>query len=84
MISVDLLIWLLIGGVAGWLAGVLTKGRGFGCIGNMIIGVIGSVIGGWFFSMTSLAPRGEGLVGIIVTALIGAVAFIIVLRLIFK
>jgi uncharacterized membrane protein YeaQ/YmgE (transglycosylase-associated protein family) len=84
MISVDLLIWLLIGGVAGWLAGVLTKGRGFGCIGNMIIGVIGSVIGGWLFSVTSLAPPGEGMVGSFVTALIGAVALIIVLRLIFK
>jgi uncharacterized membrane protein YeaQ/YmgE (transglycosylase-associated protein family) len=80
----DLLIWLFIGGAAGWLAGVLTKGKGFGCLGNVIVGVIGSVLGGWLFSVTNLAAPGEGLVGSIVTALIGAVVLIIILRLLFK
>ena len=79
-----LLIWLIIGGVAGWLAGLITKGKGFGCIGNVIIGIVGSVVGGWLFSVTNLSGPGEGLVGSIITSLIGAVVLIILLRLIFK
>ena len=49
MTLVGLVIFLLIGAVAGWLAGVIMKGGGFGLIGNIVVGVIGSLIGGWLF-----------------------------------
>jgi len=49
MTLVGLIIFLLIGAVAGWLAGVIMKGGGFGVVGNIVVGVIGSLIGGWLF-----------------------------------
>ena len=49
MTLVGLVIFLLIGAVAGWLAGLIMKGGGFGLIGNIVVGVIGSLIGGWLF-----------------------------------
>ena len=51
VILVGLVIFLLIGAVAGWLAGVIMKGGGFGVIGNIVVGVIGSLIGGWLFGL---------------------------------
>ena len=45
----SLLVWLLIGAIAGWLAGLIVKGYGFGLVGNIIIGIVGSLIGGWLF-----------------------------------
>ena len=50
MTLTGLIIFLVIGGVAGWLAGVIVKGGGFGLIGDIVVGVIGSLIGGWLFS----------------------------------
>jgi uncharacterized membrane protein YeaQ/YmgE (transglycosylase-associated protein family) len=44
---IDLIVWLVIGGVAGWLAGLLVKGYGFGIIGNVIVEIVGSMIAGW-------------------------------------
>ena len=56
-------IWfLLIGAVAGWLAGQVMKGRGFGVVGNIIVGVIGAVLGGYLFGVLCLSAGG-GLVG---------------------
>lgn len=72
------LVWfLLIGIVAGWLAGVLFKGSGFGLVGDMIVGVIGALLGGWFISPLvgagtinqgdfSLAGMGVSLIGAII------------------
>ena len=79
--GIGLVIWLVIGGVAGWIAGIITKGKGYGCLGNVIVGVIGSVVGGWLFNTLNVTAPGEGLVGSIITAVIGAVGLIIVLRL---
>jgi len=45
-----LLTWLIVGGVVGWLAGIVIKGKGFGLIGNIVIGVIGALVGGWLAS----------------------------------
>jgi uncharacterized membrane protein YeaQ/YmgE (transglycosylase-associated protein family) len=75
-------IWfILVGLVAGWLAGKIMKGGGFGVIGDIIVGVIGAVIGGWLFGVLGLS-FGGGLLGAIIVATIGAIALIFVLRLI--
>jgi uncharacterized membrane protein YeaQ/YmgE (transglycosylase-associated protein family) len=74
------LLWFLIVGlVAGWLAGVLVKGGGFGVVGDIVIGVIGAILGGWLFS-TFGASAGGGLVGSILVATIGAVVLLVVVR----
>ena len=78
------IIWFLIVGlVAGWLAGVLVKGGGFGLIGDMVVGVIGAFVGGFLFSNLGVSAGG-GLIGSIVVATIGAVVLLFVIRLIKK
>ena len=75
------LIWfLLIGLIAGWLAGRVMRGGGFGVVGDMIVGVIGALIGGWLFGQLGIAAG--GLIGAIITAFVGAIIFIWLLRLI--
>jgi uncharacterized membrane protein YeaQ/YmgE (transglycosylase-associated protein family) len=75
------LLWLLIIGlVAGWLAGKIMKGRGFGLVGDLIVGVIGSFLGGWVFGLLGIAA--SGLLGELITALVGAIILLWLLRLI--
>jgi len=75
------LIWfLLIGLIAGWLAGRVMRGGGFGVIGDMIVGVIGALLGGWLFGVLGIAAG--GLIVAIITAFVGAVILILLLRLI--
>ena len=70
------LIWfLIIGAIAGWLAGQIMKGSGFGLVGNIIVGVIGALIGGLIFRALGLSTS-YGLVGSILVALIGAVVLL--------
>ena len=69
-IRMNILIMLAIGAVAGWLAGILMKGGGFGLIGNIIIGVFGAVVGGFIFSFLGISAG--GLIGSIVMATVGA------------
>lgn len=74
------LIWfLVIGLVAGWLAGALMKGGGFGLVGDLIVGIIGAVIGGVLFGAAGVG--GGGLLGAILMATVGAVILILCLRL---
>ncbi len=74
--------WLIIGAVAGWLAGVLVKGSGYGLVGNVVIGIIGSFVGGWLFSLLRIrVGPANSLCGSIVVATIGAVVLIGVVRL---
>lgn len=77
----NLLWFLIVGLVAGWLAGMLVKGGGFGLIGDLVVGVIGAVLGGWLFS-TLGASAGGGLLGSIIVATIGAVVLLFIVRLI--
>ena len=77
-----LLIFLATGAVAGWLAGMMMKGGGFGLLGNILIGVIGGVVGGYLLRMLAMAAG--GIVGSIVTATVGAVAFLFLIGLIKK
>jgi uncharacterized membrane protein YeaQ/YmgE (transglycosylase-associated protein family) len=75
------LIWfLLIGLIAGWLAGQLMRGGGFGIVGDMIVGVIGALLGGWLFGV--LGIHAGGLIGAIITAFVGAIILIALLRVI--
>ncbi|MEQ1930882.1 MAG: GlsB/YeaQ/YmgE family stress response membrane protein [Parvularculaceae bacterium] len=74
-----ILVWLLIGAIAGWLAGVIVKGYGFGVGGNIVIGVLGAFIGGWLFGVFGLSSGG-GLLGSVVGATVGAVALLLVIR----
>ena len=75
-------IWFIVVGlIAGWLAGVLVKGGGFGVIGDIIVGVIGALLGGWLFGAMGIWPGG-GLLGSIVIATIGAIILIFIIRLI--
>jgi uncharacterized membrane protein YeaQ/YmgE (transglycosylase-associated protein family) len=76
------IVWfILVGLVAGWLAGQLMKGGGFGVIGDIVIGIIGALIGGLLFSSLGVSAGG-GLLGAIIVATIGAVVLIALLRLI--
>ena len=75
-------IWfLLIGLCAGWLAGKIMKGGGFGLVGDLIVGVIGALLGGWVFGMLGIGT-GAGLLGALVTATIGALLLLFIIRLI--
>lgn len=78
----SLLIFLLIGAIAGWIAGSVMKGKGYGIIGNMIIGIIGAVVGGFIFGLLGISAG--GLIGSLITATVGAIALIFVVRLIKK
>lgn len=77
----SLLIFLLIGAVAGWLAGVLVKGYGFGIVGNILVGIIGAFIAGLVFPALNLS-LGGGILGSIVHATLGAVLLLLVIRVV--
>ncbi len=75
-------VWFLIVGlVAGWLAGTLVKGGGFGLVGDLIVGVVGAFLGGFLFSTLGVSSGG-GLLGSIIVATIGAVVLLFLIRLI--
>jgi uncharacterized membrane protein YeaQ/YmgE (transglycosylase-associated protein family) len=73
------IVWfLLIGLAAGWLAGQIMKGGGFGLVGDLIVGVIGALLGGFLFRVVGLSAT--GLLGQLVTATVGAIVLIFLLR----
>ena len=75
------MIWtIVVGIIAGWLAGVVMKGGGYGVIWDLILGIAGAVIGGWLFGYAG-ASAGGGMIGSIVVATIGAVVLIFISRL---
>lgn len=76
----SILWFLIIGGLAGWLAGKIMKGRGFGLMGNLGIGIVGGIIGGFLFDMFGLT--GTGIFGSLITALVGAVVLVWIVGLI--
>jgi uncharacterized membrane protein YeaQ/YmgE (transglycosylase-associated protein family) len=76
-------VFLVIGGVAGWLAGLLVKRAGLSLFGNIIIGVLGAVFGGWLFGVLGISVGGEW-IGPIVTATVGAVVLLFLIGLIRK
>jgi uncharacterized membrane protein YeaQ/YmgE (transglycosylase-associated protein family) len=78
-----ILSWIVVGLIAGWLAGMVMRGGGYGMIGDIIVGVVGGLLGGWI--ATSLLHIGAGMNGInlesILVAFVGAVILLVVLRL---
>ncbi|HUC50668.1 MAG TPA: GlsB/YeaQ/YmgE family stress response membrane protein [Xanthobacteraceae bacterium] len=76
-----IIIWLIVGAIAGWLAGMVVKGGGFGLIGDIIVGIIGALIAGWLLPQIGIIIGG-GVIGAVINAFIGAVILLIILRLI--
>jgi uncharacterized membrane protein YeaQ/YmgE (transglycosylase-associated protein family) len=68
----NLVSWVIVGAIAGWLGGQIMRGRGFGCIGNIVIGLVGAVIGGFVFQKLQI-ELAFGVLNEVVTALVGAV-----------
>ena len=77
-----IVVWLIVGAIAGWLAGMVVKGGGFGLIGDIIVGIVGALIAGWLLPRIGLVIGGPGIIGEIIDAFIGAVILLIILRLI--
>ena len=77
----NIIIWIVIGAIAGWLAGTLVKGGGFGLIGDIVVGIIGAFIGGWLAGVLHINV-GSGLISSILTATVGAAILILVLRMV--
>ena len=79
----SVLIWILVGAVAGWLAGLVVRGFGFGLVGNIIIGILGAILGGWLLGMAGFSI-GVGILGSIITAFIGAVVLLLIVRVVIR
>jgi len=77
------LYFIIIGAIAGWLAGKIMEGGGFGLLMNLVLGIIGGVVGGWVFGILGLSTEG-GILGSLITSVVGAVLVLYVARLIKK
>jgi uncharacterized membrane protein YeaQ/YmgE (transglycosylase-associated protein family) len=77
----NILVFLLVGLIAGWLAGQISQGEGYGCIGNIIIGVIGAFVGGFVLDLLEISLGGGEILNAILTSLIGALTLIFIGRL---
>jgi uncharacterized membrane protein YeaQ/YmgE (transglycosylase-associated protein family) len=72
--------WIVVGLIAGWLAGKVMKGGGYGILVDIILGILGGILGGWIFGLLGIW-QGRGMVGSIVVAFIGAVILVAITRL---
>ncbi len=79
MDSHSLIAWLVIGAIAGWLAGTFVKGGGFGLLGDIVVGIIGAFIGGWLAAQFHIHV-GTGWISAIITGFVGASLLLIILR----
>lgn len=70
--------FLIIGAIAGWLAGQITRGHGFGLLTNLVVGIVGAVVGGLLFGLVGM--EAVGMIGELFTATVGAIVFLFVLR----
>lgn len=78
-VSHGFIAWIIIGLIAGWLTGKVTRGRGFGCMANVVLGLVGAVIGGWIFSRLGIPAW--GFIGSLAAAVVGAVVLVSVARM---
>jgi uncharacterized membrane protein YeaQ/YmgE (transglycosylase-associated protein family) len=76
-----LIIWLVVGALAGWIAGLIVKGYGLGLIGNIVVGIIGAVIAGWLLPRLGIVI-GSGFVASLINAIIGAVILLVIIGLV--
>jgi len=75
-----ILAWIVVGLIAGWLAGQVMKGGGYGMVADIILGLLGGVLGGWIFGKLGISAGG-GMIGSIIVAFIGAVILVGITRL---
>jgi uncharacterized membrane protein YeaQ/YmgE (transglycosylase-associated protein family) len=80
MVAHGILFWLIIGGLAGWLAGMFVRGGGFGIIGDIVVGIIGAVVGGYIAAALGLVFY--GILGTLLVATLGAAILIVILRMV--
>ena len=74
-----ILAWIIVGLIAGWLAGKVMKGGGYGVLVDIVLGILGGILGGWLFGLLGIW-QGRGLIGSIVVAFIGAVILVAITR----
>ena len=77
----NIIIWLIVGAIAGWLAGLLVRGAGFGLIGDIIVGIVGALIAGFLLPRLGIVIGGS-FVSDIINALIGAVILLLIIKLV--
>jgi uncharacterized membrane protein YeaQ/YmgE (transglycosylase-associated protein family) len=77
----SIIVWLIVGAIAGWLAGIIVTGYGFGLIGNIVVGIVGAVIAGWLLPRLGLGLP-AGIVGSIIYAAIGAIILLVIIGLV--
>ena len=77
----EILVFLFVGGLAGWLAGLLVRGHGYGILANILIGIVGAVLGGWLLTAVGVGT-GAGMLGVFVTAFVGAAVLLLVTGLV--
>ena len=77
----SIVIWLIVGAIAGWLAGMVVKGGGFGLIGDIIVGIVGAVIAGWLLPRLGIVI-GTGFIAAVIDAFIGAVILLVIVKLV--
>ncbi len=77
----DLLVIVVVGVAAGWLAGEVTRGAGFGLIGDLIVGLLGAFVGDWLLPQLNI-HIGVGIVALIINAFVGAIVLLLVIRLV--
>ena len=77
----SIIVWLIVGAIAGWLAGLIVKGAGFGLLGNIVIGIIGAAVAGWLLPQLGVS-LGTGIIAAIINAAIGGVVVLVILSLI--
>ena len=75
----SVIAWIIIGLIAGWLAGTIFRGRGFGCIADIVLGMVGAIIGGWIF--LKLGILGGGMIYSIAAATVGAVILVAIAKI---
>ena len=75
------LYWIIVGLVAGWLAGQLMKGGGYGLLADIVLGMLGGIVGGWLFSALGIWPDWQGgMIGAVIVAFVGAVVLVFITR----
>jgi uncharacterized membrane protein YeaQ/YmgE (transglycosylase-associated protein family) len=77
-----IIILIIVGAIAGWLAGMIVKGMGFGLIGNIIVGIVGAFIASWLLPQIGFPMIGGAIIGAIIYATIGAVILLVIIGLV--
>jgi uncharacterized membrane protein YeaQ/YmgE (transglycosylase-associated protein family) len=77
----SIIVWLIVGAIAGWLAGLIVEGAGVGLIGNIVIGIVGAVVAGWLLPQLGVS-LGTGVISAIINSAIGGVIVLVILALI--